>query len=524
MSKSLKQPALAGALPGVFVALTGGKPLEGFDIKRPIVITFHVDGKGEPLGAMVAVPVEGKEKFQKTLDAVFPPKTSPKGKAYEIPMLGKSVYAKPGERYFLLSDVPALVAAAKADPPDPVAVADVAIESLLDAVPEELRAAALAQFESGFDASMAGVPRDPTTPPAQAEAERRSQEATAAWVKKTVRSITTDGDRSTVEVNLDPETKRVSLAVSVRARPGTALAEGFASYGAIRPGFAAAGDADALAWVGVSSPTGEWLKMALGLIFESGIEGMKSAAADAAARGGAAIPPQGQAVLDGIEKASRKMMATPNLEVEVMVAADGAGKPRIVSRTTAEGATDLFAALAKIGGLDPAGPSPPDADGVMAMPVPPGAPPSMGLLDVPVRVASGGSSVVMGFGCADNAPVKKLLTAPGTAASAAPVSAWVDVAKLWPIVVANDPGGLLSDTADAVGGEGMFRLDLGALKDGIELRLNVDDGVLQLLGRVAEKMAAPPGGAGGPGGLPGRPGGFPGQPGGFPGGFPGPTP
>ena len=91
---------------------------------------------------MVAVPVEGKEKFQKTLDAVFAADTTAKGKAYAIPMLGKSVYAKPGESYFLLSDSPAIIAAAKADPPAPVAVADIAMESMLDAVPEDLREAA----------------------------------------------------------------------------------------------------------------------------------------------------------------------------------------------------------------------------------------------------------------------------------------------------------------------------------------------------------------------------------------------
>ena len=514
LSKVLKQPAFAGTLPGLFVALTGGKPLDGFDITKPVVFTLHVDAKGEPVGGMVAVPVQGKEKFQKTLDAVFTATTTAKGKAYEIPMLGRSVYVKPGEGYFLISDAPQVIAAAKADPPAPVAVADVALESMVDAVPEEMRMAALAQWEQ----MMAGMPVDPNAP----EGQRRAQEATNDWMRKAVRSLTTDGDRSTLEASIDPDSKRLSVAVSMRARSGTGLAEAFASYGSIRPGFVAAGDGDAIGWLGVSTPAGEWTRMALETILGSGIDGMNKAVADVARQRGEQVPAGVQAIIDGIEKASRKVMATRRFEQELLVSADAEGKPRIVARTDADGAAELFGALAKMGGLEAGGPPPPDADGVLAMPVPPGAPPSMGLLDVPVRLASTDSAMVMGFGCPDNAPLKKFLSGSGSAANIAPVSAWIDVKKLWPIVAANDPSGLLADTAGAVGEQGMLRLDLGSLSDGIELRVNVDDGVFQVLGRVAEKMSALPGGRGGPGGFPGGPGGFPGGPGAFPGGFPGP--
>ncbi|MFM7075486.1 MAG: SHD1 domain-containing protein [Planctomycetaceae bacterium] len=513
LSKVLKQPALAGALPGLFVALTGGKPLEGFDITKPVVFTLHVDAKGEPVGGMVAVPVQGKEKFQKTLDAVFTATTTGKGKAYEIPMLGRSVYVKPGEGYFLISDSPQVVAAAKADPPAPVAVADVALESMVDAVPEEIRMAGLSQWEQ----MMAGMPVDPAAP----EAQRRAQQVTTDWLRKVVRSLTTDGDRSTLEASIDPDSKRLSVAVSMLARSGTGLAQSFADYGSIRPGFVAAGDAEAIAWLGVSSPAGEWMTMALETVLGSGIEGMKKGVADVARQRGEQVPAEVQTVVDGVEQASKRMMATRSLEQEVVVSADAEGKPRIVARTGADGAAELYRALAKMVAID--GTVAADADGVLAMPVPPGAPPSMGLLDVPVRLASTDSAMVMGFGCPDNAPLKRFLTGSGSAANVAPVSAWIDFKKLWPIVTANDPSGLLADTAGAVGEQGMLRLDLGSLSDGIELRINVDDGVFQVLGRVAEKMSALQGGRGGPGGFPGGPGGFPGGPGGFPGGgFPGP--
>lgn len=513
LSKVLKQPALAGALPGLFVALTGGKPLEGFDITKPVVFTLHVDAKGEPVGGMLAVPVQGKEKFQKTLDAVFTSTTTAKGKAYEIPMLGRSVYAKPGERYFLLSDSPQVIAAAKADPPAPVAVADVALESMVDAVPEEVRMAGLAQWEQ----MMAGMPVDPAAP----EAQRRAQQVTSDWLRKVVRSLTTDGDRSTLEATIDPETKRLSVAVSMRARSGTGLQQAFVDYGSIRPGFVAAGDAEAIAWLGVSTMNGEWMTMALETVLGSGIEGMKKGVADVARQRGEQVPAEVQTVLDGVEQASKRMMATRRFEQEVVVSADAEGKPRIVARTGADGAAELYRALAKMVAID--GTVTADADGVLPMPVPPGAPPSMGLLDVPVRLGATDAAMVMGFGCRDNAPLKPFLSGSGSATDVAPLSAWIDFKKLWPILAANDPSGLLADTAGAVGEQGMLRLDLGALSDGIELRLNVDDGVFQVLGKVAEKMSALQGGRGGPGGFPGAPGGFPGGPGGFPGGgFPGP--
>ena len=49
LSKALRQQPLAVAVPGFFAALTGARPLEGFDIAKPVVITMHVDDAGEPL-------------------------------------------------------------------------------------------------------------------------------------------------------------------------------------------------------------------------------------------------------------------------------------------------------------------------------------------------------------------------------------------------------------------------------------------------------------------------------------------
>jgi hypothetical protein len=248
LADALKQQALAGAVPGLFVALTGGKPLDGFDVGKPIVITIHVDEKGQPAGTIVAVPVLGKERFQKTLDTVFPAKMTPKGRSYEIAMLGKSVFAKPGAGYFLLSDDADLVRSAAADPPAPVVVSDVAVESFNTAVAEEVRRAGLAQVDAML--SMAPLPLN------LPEEGQRAREEVMKTTRAMVERLTLDTDRSSFEATIDPTTKAMDVAFTIRATSGTPMAESFDAYGALKPRFVAAGRDDAHGWVGISVPTG----------------------------------------------------------------------------------------------------------------------------------------------------------------------------------------------------------------------------------------------------------------------------
>lgn len=505
LSQSLQQQALAGAIPGFFVALTGGKPLEGFDIKKPIVITIHVDSRGQPSGGMVAVPVTSKETFQKTLDAVFPAKTSPKGRAYEVAMLGRSVYAKPGETYFLLSDSADIVRSAQADPEAPLVVADVSVESMLAAVPEDLRRAGLAQWES----AMASLPVDPAEPAAQ----RRSREVTAEWMKKALTAITTDGDRSTFEASLDPATKRLSVAFGLRARSGTPLADSFAEFGALRPRFAAA-ETDALGWVGLSLPTGDWLRMFLEESLGSGIAGMQAAAARVGA-----IPPEGREMIAEVERQSRQLMKAEYLEHETVLSADASGVPRVLMRFAIDGVEDFFQAVVRLMTSDPAVPIVPDADGIVAAPVTPEGAAMLGPLgSQPVRLGSSKGTMIVGLGCPDTAPLKALLrpASAGAPSTAAPISARVDLAKLWPSLAAMNEA--TAGLATVVGESGTLRADVNGLADGVELRVSADEGVLKLLGAAGAAVAA----AQGPG-LPGLPG-APGFPGGEGGGFGGPPP
>ena len=478
LADALKQQALAGAVPGLFVALTGGKPLEGFDITRPIVITVHVDAKGQPAGTLVAVPVQGKEKFQKTLENVFPGKMTPKGRSHEIPMLGRGVFTKPGERYFLLSDDADIVRGAAADPEPPVVVADLAVESFNSAVSEEVREGALAQFES----LLAAVPQSPSLPPIAT----RSREETLKVIRSVVRALAIDADRSTFEASLDPTTKVTSLAYSIRARSGTPMAESLAAYGTLRPRFVAAGGEAGAGWVGVSLPANALTRIAFESTFGRGIDGMKAMLPKFEGH-----PDHGKAAaaVADLEQIVRRMMAMDHLEQEIMFSAAESGAPRVVTRIAFAESRALVAAIGQLLSVgDSNGTYAADADGILAMPVAMANAPVGPFGTQPARIGATDEAFVFGLGCADAAPVKAVLGAAPAGSDVAPVSLRVDLAKLWPVLANANP--LTAPLAGAVGDQGRLRADVSSLTDGIELRINADAGVLRLLGAFAAQAAA----------------------------------
>lgn len=478
LADALKQEALAGAVPGFFVALTGGKPLDGFDVAKPIVVTIHVDDKGQPAGTVVAVPVLGKERFQKTLETVFPAKMTPKGRSYEIAMLGKAVFAKPGEGYFLLSDDADLVRNAAADPPAPVVISDVSMESFNTAVSEEVRRAGLARFEAMT--SMMAIP--PTFP----EEGRPVAEASMTSARGLVERLTLDSERSGFEMTIDPTSKAVSLAFTIRAKTGTPMAESLAAYGAIRPRFvAAAGDRD-LGWVGVSVPTTQWLR---GVIEDVLGRSLASAQAAVASAEGRPDKAEAEAALAELEVEIRRLMAVSHFEQEIAFSDDESGSPRLVTRIGFDRAKAFLAAMSKLTSVGGApGVGTPDADGVLSIPVSANRQAQDPLRAQPIRVAATEDAIIFGFGCADTSPVKAMLSATPAGSSAPPISARVDLTKLGPLLATVDP--TVADLAKSVGMSAMLRAEASALVDGIELRVNADAGVLRLLGAMAASQVA----------------------------------
>ncbi|NBV46686.1 MAG: hypothetical protein EBR86_13880, partial [Planctomycetia bacterium] len=67
----LQQPLLAVAVPGAFAAATGGKTLDGFDVKRPIVAVVPV-ADGKPQEMVVFLPVKNGKQFRDTVGRIYP--------------------------------------------------------------------------------------------------------------------------------------------------------------------------------------------------------------------------------------------------------------------------------------------------------------------------------------------------------------------------------------------------------------------------------------------------------------------
>ena len=494
LSEALKQQALAGAIPGLFVALTGGKPLDGFDITKPIVITGHIDARGELAGTLVAVPVQGKERFQKTLDAVFPPKTTPAGRGHEIAMLGTTIYAKPGAGYFLLSDDPHLVHNAAADPPAPVVVADISMESFTSAIPEEIRQESLGKI----DAAIATI--------AVVEGDATRQEAVQI-IRDTARSLVSDIDRVTLDASLDPTTKALSVALGVKARAETPMAGVFASYGVLHPTFAGPEGEAAVGWAGLSLPASRLVRDAIQVLYGDEIGKVRETLEKHRGQPGFE---KAEATVKRMSEEIGRLAAVAHYEQELSFRVDGSSDVQIVSRVAYTGGKNYVAAWHDLVALAlPRDAIIKDADGILSAKMPAAQMATIGVsAKHPLRAWGTDKAMIFAFGCADVAPMKAMMGRSAGSSGLSPLSARIDLAKLWPVMAASNPA--TATMSNVVGQFGMLRADVSPLSEGIELRINADAGVVRLLGALGA-AAAQAQGAGGrfnftiPIGTPGLP-------------------
>jgi hypothetical protein len=318
-----------------------------------------------------------------------------------------------------------------------------------------------------------------------------------------VERFTLDTDRSSFEATIDPTTKALNVAFTIRATNGTPMAESFAAYGALKPRFVAAGRDDAQAWVGISLPTGPVTRLLLKRGFGDTIAAIRATVAQA----GEVSPEITEAVAE-VERQSRQLMAAEHVEQEYVVAVEESGKPRMLIRLTTPGVSNYFAAYSKMCTFDPTVTT--SAEGILSAPLPAAKAAELGPFGgQPPRMGAVGESLVIGFGCSETDPLKGMLIDGSPGSALPPISARIDLAKLWPMMAKASP--YTSSLADAVGQDGNLRADVSSLTDGIELRINADAGVLRLLGAFAAAQAAAagatqgfPGGSGfpGPGGPP----------------------
>jgi hypothetical protein len=324
-------------------------------------------------------------------------------------------------------------------------------------------------------------------PPNLPEEAQRARDEGMKMMRTMVERLTLDTDRSSFEATIDPTTKALNVAFTIRATNATPMAESFAAYGALKPRFVAAGRDDAHGWVGISMPTGAVTRLLLERGFGDSIAALRSMVAQAGE-----VPTEVTEAVAEVERQSRKLMAAEHVEQEYVVAVEESGKPRLVLRWTTPGVSNYFAAYSKMCTFDPTVTT--SAEGIISAPLPPAKAAELGPFGgQPPRMGAVGESLVIGFGCSDTDPLKGMLIDGSTGSALPPISARIDLAKLWPMMAKASPA--TSSLADAVGQDGNLRADLSALTDGIELRINADAGVLRLLGAFAAAQAAAAGAA-----------------------------
>ena len=233
--------------------------------------------------------------------------------------------------------------------------------------------------------------------------------------------------------------------------------------------------------MGISLPTGPVTRLLLERGFGDSIAALRAMVTQAGK-----VSPEITEAVDEIERQSRKLMAAEHVEQEYVVAVEESGKPRMVIRLTTPGVSNYFAAYSKMCTFDPTVTT--SAEGIISAPLPAAKAAELGPFGgQPPRMGAVGESLVIGFGCSDTDPLKGMLIDGSTGPALPPISARIDLAKLWPMMAKASPA--TSSLADAVGQDGNLRADLSALTDGLELRMNADAGVLRLLGAFGAAAA-----------------------------------
>jgi len=212
----LNQPQLGAMLPVLVANAAGGQLPKGFDTTRPIVGYVTLSPTGQTDGGALCLPVTNAKDFAAALAAILPDSTKDGDTTtYQIPNSPFPVVGKAGPKYYYLSVLPD----ALRELPDPEKLtttkADIAIEVNLARIPDNLKESFLSQGEAA-----AVLPDSPDL----SEDDRRAQELGQKIMLAGVRRLVMDGDRLSVGLNVDTAAKNLALSIGLTSKSGTALA------------------------------------------------------------------------------------------------------------------------------------------------------------------------------------------------------------------------------------------------------------------------------------------------------------
>ncbi len=488
LGNAVQQPLLGAALPGAIAGFTGGKGLKGLDATRPIGAYLTMTAEGQPKDFVIFVPVASQKAFAETLSGLFPDPATENGYTqYQLPNNPAAIFAKHGAKYFLFAQSPD----ALKETPDPdklvKSTADIAIEFDLTKIGDGLKEQFLIQTEAGAAA---------TSNPNASNAERRGEEMGRAVALSAFRRLLMDGDRLSVGFNIDAKAKAVTLDIGFTAKSGTSLAQACASYAKTESPFAAFTTKQTIGSLVISTPLSKDAQDVFKMIVE---EGEKGGVAAVNADGNVKDADRKTAieVLTRLTGTLRQSIDRGRLDQAVIVNSVPSGKLQVLAAMKVVKGKELGKifeevirkdvknATVKLGVSDVKGAR------VHAITLPPDSDREKHLGNGPAHLAFAEDAVVLTVGDDSLTAAKNSLdNKPTTAATKrAPISLRIGLSKLLPLAEDAGPQVLELGKAAFENGHDEIALEVAAQPNGASMRIEIQEGVLRLIGLIGAARA-----------------------------------
>lgn len=221
-------PALSETFKGLITAYTQGKGPAGLDTRRPWGMTINATDGGEP-SACVFLPVTDLKQLMEVLKP-FVGEVSEEGGAYKIQLPNKVHVVKKVGDWAVMVDTMEDFAKVPADPSqllgDLPKRYDVAIQVNIAALPESARTMVIAAVETGAATQMQKTP-------GESDEEFASRKLGSEMGLNAVRTYLNEGELTTVGFAIDQTAKKAHLDVVVTAKEGTSMAKALSSVAPI---------------------------------------------------------------------------------------------------------------------------------------------------------------------------------------------------------------------------------------------------------------------------------------------------
>jgi hypothetical protein len=487
LGTTLQQPLLGFAIPGLVGQLTQGKGLLGLDQTKRIGAYLTLQADGTPGDVVVMVPVSNQKLFAETLATIFPNPSEVKNLVqYQLPNNPQPFFGKPGAKHFLF----ALSAEALAETSDPEkllkSTADIGIEVALAAIPEATQKMYLEQIEAKAAEQAA---QSANSNPADAAGEALSRQMTMAALRR----IVLDGDRLSLGLNIDVESKAISLDLGFTARSNTVLSSAVGDYTKIESPYAGLVSKKTVGSYLISASLNSEVRE----VFERFSKEMEAAGAKSIREAPADKQESRTSALKMLTVGLRSLFSNARTDQAIIVNASTGGKIQVISAMKAATTSDLKKAFddlvrkdAELAKAVRLGAAQVGTVAVHAITFPPDADVEKLLGNGPAHVAITEDAILFTAGDDSLGAMKAAIGSKPAKSTRAPVSLRIALANLLPLINQVEPQVQEMAKAALSGGNDEIALEVVSQPQGAKLRLQIQEGILRLIGTAAAAKAA----------------------------------